>query len=160
MAKKTDAELLRATALGQELTDDERAVLVTKMKKRELKDGELLVNEGEPVTTLFVLIEGRLSVSSRIEGNEVTVYAMNPGECAGTRAFVDRTPRKATLRAEGKTVVMTLEPDAFESLLADHPRIVYNVMRAIFRITHSNLMRMNQETQQLTNYIQKTHGRY
>jgi len=160
MAKKTDAELLRATALGQELTDNERAVLVTKMKKRELKDGELLVNEGEPVTTLFVLIEGRLSVSSRIEGNEVTVYAMNPGECAGTRAFVDRTPRKATLRAEGKTVVMTLEPDAFESLLADHPRIVYNVMRAIFRITHSNLMRMNQETQQLTNYIQKTHGRY
>ncbi len=160
MAKKSDAELLRATALGQELTDDERTVLVTKMKKRELKDGELLVNEGEPVTTLFVLIEGRLSVSSRIEGNEVTVYAMSPGECAGTRAFVDRTPRKATLRAEGKTVVMTLEPDAFESLLADHPRIVYNVMRAIFRITHSNLMRMNQETQQLTNYIQKTHGRY
>lgn len=160
MSKKTDAELLRATALGQELTDQERTILVTKMKKRELQDGELLVSEGEAVTTLFVLIEGRLSVSSRIEGNEVTVYAMSPGECAGTRAFVDRTPRKATLRADGKTTVMTLDPAAFESLLNDHPRIVYNVMRALFRITHSNLMRMNQETQQLTNYIQKTHGRY
>ncbi len=33
-------------------------------------------------------------------------------------------------------------------------------MRALFRNTHMNLMRMNQETQQLANYIHKTQGRY
>ena len=85
---------------------------------------------------------------------------MKKGECAGTRAFVDRTARKATLRAIGDTIVYSLEPAAFESLLEQHPRLVYKVMRALFRITHSNLMRMNQESQQLSNYISKTHGRY
>jgi hypothetical protein len=33
-------------------------------------------------------------------------------------------------------------------------------MRGLFRITHMNLMRMNVETQQLSNYINKTGGRY
>jgi CRP/FNR family cyclic AMP-dependent transcriptional regulator len=34
------------------------------------------------------------------------------------------------------------------------------VMRALFRNTHANLMRMNQESEQLSNYIQKSQGRY
>jgi CRP/FNR family transcriptional regulator, cyclic AMP receptor protein len=33
-------------------------------------------------------------------------------------------------------------------------------MRAMFRITHANLLRMNLETQQLTEYVTKTHGHY
>jgi hypothetical protein len=33
-------------------------------------------------------------------------------------------------------------------------------MRAMYRITHANLLRMNQETQQLTDYVTKTHGRF
>ncbi|MEO7623880.1 MAG: Crp/Fnr family transcriptional regulator, partial [Gallionella sp.] len=82
------------------------------------------------------------------------------GECAGTRAFVDRTPRKATLRAIGKATVYTLTPDSFDSLVDANPRLVYKVMRALFRNTHANLMRMNQESEQLSNYIQKSQGRY
>lgn len=85
---------------------------------------------------------------------------MSPGEVAGTRAFVDRTPRKATLRAKGEATVYTLEPETFESLLEEQPRIVYKVMRGLFRITHSNLLRMNQEKEQLSNYINKSGGRY
>jgi len=33
---------------------------------------------------------------------------MTAGECAGTRAFVDRSPRKATLRAIGDATVYML----------------------------------------------------
>jgi len=33
-------------------------------------------------------------------------------------------------------------------------------MRAMFRITHANPLRMNQETQQLTEYVTRTRGRY
>ena len=40
------------------------------------------------------------------------------------------------------------------------PRLAYKVMRALFRVTHTNLMRMNQESQQLANYIHKSQGRY
>lgn len=160
MTKTADPQEVRNSTLGDELDKNEAVELAKIMGVRRLKDGELVVAEGGAANTLFVLINGKLGVSSVIDGEEVAVYAMSEGECAGTRAFVDRTPRKATLRAMGEATVYTLEPTAFESLLDSHPRVVYKVMRALFRITHSNLMRMNQETQQLSNYINKTHGRY
>jgi CRP-like cAMP-binding protein len=99
-------------------------------------------------------------VIGAILGQELVVYTMHKGECAGTRAFVDRTPRKATLRASGEALVYTMTPAAFESLLDKHPHIVYKVMRALFRITHSNLLRMRDESQELVNYVSKIHGRY
>jgi CRP-like cAMP-binding protein len=85
---------------------------------------------------------------------------MHAGECAGTRAFIDRTTRKATLVAKGAATVYTLEPDAFETLIDGNPRLIYKVMSALFRNTHTNLIRMNKEAEQLSNYISKTQGKY
>jgi len=144
-----------------ELDDNEAKLLAEKMGVHHLKDGELLVKEGGSDQSLYVVVSGKLAVySNDVHGKDSLVYTMKEGECAGTRAFVDRTPRKATLRAVGNTTVYTLTPKDFESLLDPHPRLVYKVMRALFRVTHTNLMRMNQETQQLSNYINKTQGRY
>jgi len=160
MSETPKCEDLVDSTLGQELEKGDCDVLITVMGVRHLKDNELLVTEADTVSTLFVLTEGRLDVISKIDNNEQIVYTMKTGECAGTRAFIDRTPRKATLRAKGTATVITMEPEAFESLLDKHPKIVYKVMRALFRLTHSNLMRMNVESQQLSNYIHKTGGRY
>jgi CRP/FNR family transcriptional regulator, cyclic AMP receptor protein len=161
MSDTADYQLLRNISVCSELEDDEARALAAKMGVRHLKDGELLVKEGAAEQTLFILATGKLAVySADINGRENLVYTMKQGECAGTRAFVDRSPRRATLRAIGDATVYTLTPDAFESLLDPHPRLVYKVMRSLFRVTHSNLMRMNQESQQLSNYINKTQGRY
>ncbi len=160
MAQSAEGSKIRLSTLGDELDKREGDALAAIMGVRSLRDQETLVTENDPVQTLFVLISGKLEVLSKMDGQDVAVYTMRTGECAGTRAFVDRKPRKATLRAAGDTTVYTLEPAAFESLLSTSPSVVYKVMRALFRITHSNLMRMNQETQQLTNYISKSGGRY
>ncbi|MGA7595852.1 MAG: cyclic nucleotide-binding domain-containing protein [Gallionella sp.] len=161
MSNKADYRLIGKTTVCSEITEDEARLLAAVMGVRELKDGELLVSEGEAVQTLFILAAGKLAVfSADVNGKQNRVYTMTAGECAGTRAFVDRTPRKATLRAIGNTTVYTLTPEAFDTVVDDHPRLAYKVMRALFRVTHSNLMRMNQETQQLSNYINKTQGRY
>lgn len=161
MSEVADYKLVRNSAVGTELTEDKAKFLAAKMGVRHLKDGEFLVKEGEADQTLFVLAKGKLTVTSKnAEGVEQTVYTMKEGECAGTRAFVEQTPRKATLRAVGAATVYTLTPEDFESLLDTHPRVAFKVMRALFRVTHANLSRMNQESEQLANYITKTHGRY
>jgi CRP/FNR family cyclic AMP-dependent transcriptional regulator len=160
MSENANPQRVRTSSLGAELYEDEAKILAGIMGVRHLKDGELLIAEGGAEHTLFVLIEGKLAVIGNNDGKETVLYTMAEGESAGTRAFIDRTPRKATLRALGATTVYTLTPDAFETLLDSHPRIVYKVMRALFRVTHTNLMRVNQESQALANYITKSHGRY
>ena len=160
MNNNADYQRVRNSSVGAELHENEAKALAAILGVRQLKDGELLISEGGAEQALFILISGKLAVINATEGKENLVYTMTEGECAGTRAFVDRTPRKATLRALGNATVYTLTPDAFESLLDTQPRLIYKVMRALFRITHSNLMRMNQESQELANYIHKSQGRY
>jgi len=161
MGETADYKLVRNSTVGTELTEDKAKLLAAKMGVRHLKDGEFLVKEGESDRTLFVLAAGKLTVTSLDgEGFEHTVYTMKEGECAGTRAFVEESPRKATLRALGNATIYTLIPEDFESLLDTYPRIAFQVMRALFRVTHANLSRMNRESRELSNYISKTQGRY
>jgi len=160
MSKKADIEKIGTSTLGNELSLKECEVIANIMEVRELSDGEHLINELGHEHTLFLLAEGKLDVISSSANKTELIYAMAPGEVAGTRAFVERTPRRATLRAAGNATIYTLEPAPFEALLKTRPDIVYKVMRALFRITHENLRRMNRETEQLTNYINKSNGRY
>lgn len=160
MSEAASAQLVQTSTMGEELDKQESALIASVMTVRQLKDGEMLVAEGQSDDSLFLLVHGGLTVVSNHDSVDEIVYTMKPGECAGTRAFVDRTPRKATLKSSGNSTIYCMTPADFESLLDNYPKVVYKVMRALFRITHSNLMRMNQEKEQLSNYINKTHGRY
>lgn len=161
MSDIADYKLVRNSTVGTELNEDESKLLAEKLGVRHLKDGEMLVKEGEADQTLFILASGRLAVTSKDAGGvNKQVYTMKEGECAGTRAFVEQSPRKATLQAVGDATVYALAPADFESCLDKNPRMAFKVMRALFRVTHANLSRMNQETAELSNYISKTQGRY
>lgn len=158
MGEVADYRVVRQSVVGGELSDEKAKLLAARMRVRHVKAGEFVVKEGENDQHLFILALGRLQVLSRdAEGVDQPVYTMREGECAGTRAFVERSSRKATLRAMNESVVYTLAPEDFEALLDESPRVAYLVMRALFRVTHANLARMNQETRELTNYISKTH---
>lgn len=160
MIQLNKSDALARSALGAELETDECRTLAERMGLHALKRGEVLVHEGEQRRTLFVLVEGKLNVCKLVGEQEETVYQMRIGECAGTRAFVDDSVRKAALRADSDCAVLSLEPEDFEALVDTHPRLVYKVMRAIFRITHTNLMRVNLESAEMRNYLMKTGGRY
>lgn len=161
MNNNADYKLIGKSSVCAEITEDEAKALALIMGVHQLKDGELLVSEGDADQSLYILASGKLGVfSAAADGKEILVHTMMAGECAGTRAFVDRTPRKATLRAIGNATVYSITPEDFETVVDANPRLAFKVMRALFRVTHSNLMRMNQESQQLSNYINKTQGRY
>lgn len=159
-AGRPDVRVIKASVLGEELDTRECKLLAGIMEIRQLSPGERLVAEGDFDERLVLVAGGKVAVRSKVNGRETDVYTMTRGECAGTRAFVDGTPRKATLKAVNGATVYTLKPEDLESCIDQHPTLAYRVMRGLFRATHSNLMRANQERQQLTNYITHTSGRY
>lgn len=158
--KTINSDKLKNSFLGEELDAAELNALAELMQAQALADGETLVEEGAEDQRLFLLAEGRLEVWNSSGDKPERVYLMKPGEFAGTRAFVDHAPRQATLKAHGEAVVYSITPEHFESLLESQPRLVYKIMRALFRITHVNLMRMNSEARELANYVYKRGGRY
>ena len=73
MSTSLDCEPIVDSSLGQELEKDECQVLSNVMKVRDLKDGEILVKEGDEDTTLFVLTSGKLAVSSKIDDKDISI---------------------------------------------------------------------------------------
>jgi CRP-like cAMP-binding protein len=90
----------------------------------------------------------------------VVLHVLRSRDLAGELGFLDGQKHTATLRSIGPTELISLERDSLENLLATHPRVVYQVMRAVIRSVHSTLRRMNIQYVEMSNYINKQHGRY
>lgn len=160
MNQTIDLEKLKDSFLGEELDQGDLDSLEGVLSVQQLSAGDVLVNEGDEDRRLFLLTEGRIEVLSRKGEDYERVHTMKAGEFAGTRAFIDAMPRQATLKAKEDATVYSLTPEDFESLIDTRPWLVYKIMRALFRITHVNLMRMNTEARELANYVFKRGGRY
>jgi CRP-like cAMP-binding protein len=160
----TDAAILEGlgkSRLAVELNDDERRILADAMTLRDLKHGEILVQEGSADDHLYVVVSGVLGVvkGAGLE-EEVTLNAIRPGDVVGELSFLDGATRYASLVALSDTRVLGLSRDALEGLLETRPKVVYHVMRAIVRVVHEIQRRLSMQTAELTNYLYKTHGRY
>ncbi|HET7763965.1 MAG TPA: cyclic nucleotide-binding domain-containing protein [Burkholderiales bacterium] len=162
MADPTKLQLLRDSALAAELTPEQSAILADMVAVRDLKDDEVLVEEGATDDQLYVVVSGALAVAKRIQpgGKWLNLQVLTKGDLAGELAFMGEDPRYAALRAAGPTRVLCLKRDKLESLLGREPLIVYRVMRAVFRVVHGILHRMALQANELTNYIFKQHGKY
>jgi len=154
-------ELLRDSTLGTELTDDEAGVLAGLMGARELEDGDYLFEEGTVDDTLHLLLSGKLEVVKKTSaGESASLALLRDGALAGEMSFIDGEKHTVGLRALCDCRVLSLKRDDFESIVDEHPQVVYKVMRAVTRSAHAIVHRMNHEFVELSNYIFKQHGRY
>ena len=162
MTDPSKLQLLRESALAAELSAEQAAVLADIVTVRDLKDEEVLVEEGATDDQLYVVVSGALAVAKRVQpgGKWLNLQVLTKGDLAGELAFMGEDPRYAALRAAGPTRLLCLRRDKLESLLGREPLIVYRVMRAIFRVVHGILHRMALQANELTNYIFKQHGKY
>ena len=81
------------------------------LPRRELKEGEALVEQDEPGTSLFLILDGILDVE--VDGD--TVAQVGPGAIVGERASLEGGMRTSTLRAATKVRVVVIPRDAVEA---------------------------------------------
>jgi CRP/FNR family cyclic AMP-dependent transcriptional regulator len=74
--------------------------------RRTVDSDELLVADGEPLDTLFVLIEGSLRIEKR--GTPVA-YVTAPGSCVGEMSLLLGTPATADVRAREPSELAVVE---------------------------------------------------
>ncbi|MEJ2633426.1 MAG: cyclic nucleotide-binding domain-containing protein [Acidihalobacter sp.] len=153
-------DLIKNSPLSQDLNERDCGFLEEVMCTRTLGKDEVLLREGETDYMLHFVVSGRLAVTKDAAGESVTLHIMGPGGLAGEMGFVDGAPHSASLIALEEVTVLCLEREAFEKLVPEHPNLTYHFMRAIVRLGHTTLKRMNMQFVEMNNYITKTHGRY
>jgi len=113
----------------------------------ELEAGEIIVEEGQAVTDLFVVIDGELEVflpktDSRL--TRIRVARAAPGDCIGEYSFVDKNPASASVAAKSASEVFRISHAEFQRKLDDDPDIGRNVYRNLLRLLVARLRQDNE----------------
>jgi CRP-like cAMP-binding protein len=103
-----------------------------------LRDGQVLVEEGELARSMFVVREGELEICKRGRtGAEFCVATLKAGDCVGEMSLIDIQPRSATVRARGSARVYVFDQAEVAKLyvtdLEAYALLVHNIAREISR---------------------------
>ncbi len=101
-------------------------LLRTHMSEQTYRGGEYLMRQGETGTSLVLLCDGIVGISSDDkDGNRHFIARSGPGEVLGEMAMLTEEPRSANVVAEGDVRVLVLPADTFHKLAKEHPSITY-----------------------------------
>jgi CRP/FNR family cyclic AMP-dependent transcriptional regulator len=98
--------------------------------KQQLSPGEVLIQEGQAATSVFLVLEGVFSVVARAAGNQ-EVARLRSGEIVGEMSFVDSRPPSATVRAIEASSVLAIPRRGLEDRLSQDATFAARFYRAM-----------------------------
>lgn len=95
------------------------------------QDGETIFAEGANGDWIYVVEEGTVEISKKVDDRKIVIEILKPGDIFGEMAYIDKTPRSATATAIGKAVVGIIDREFFDKefnkLSADFQQILKTV---------------------------------
>jgi bacteriocin-type transport-associated protein len=113
-----------------ELDDDDIDWMVSSGRREEVEAGTVLIQEGQAIDTLHILLEGTLSVSvSALEGK--TIARLTSGAVVGEMSFADARPPSATVQAVETSLVLSIPRQLLIEKLQEDQGFASRFYRAI-----------------------------
>ncbi|MBM3674264.1 MAG: Crp/Fnr family transcriptional regulator [Actinobacteria bacterium] len=124
--------LLDSTELFAGLPSEVLDGLRDRARARRLEKGELLFSQGDRSQELFVVVEGRLAVSTRShDGRESMVAIMEAGGLFGELGLFDDEPRSAEARALVDSELVAVAYDDVRAALQARPETLWLIVRLL-----------------------------
>lgn len=98
-------------------------------EEREYSDGKIIVREGEPGVSVFLV--GRGSVQVVLEGEnsaDTPIATLRQGEFFGEMALLEKKPRAATVKAKENCVLLEIKGQEFLKLLDEHKDVESKIL--------------------------------
>ncbi|MGJ3251442.1 MAG: cyclic nucleotide-binding domain-containing protein [Elainellaceae cyanobacterium] len=122
-----------------ELSDQDIDWLVDIGDRNEISANTVLIHEGQPVDTLYIMLEGTLVVSIAALGDR-EVARLSMGEVVGEMSFVDARPPSATVKTLERSLVLSIPRSKLAAKLQDDIGFAARFYRAL-AILLSNRLR-------------------
>ena len=113
---------------------------------RTVPEGEVIFAEGDPSRCLYVLLAGRIRISTAKRG---VIHLMRPGEILGETGVLCQIPRTATAIADQECVLQQIEKADFDFLLGRCPRVSSIIMKNVATVLAERLMKNNDAAPEL-----------
>ena len=137
---------LRKSPLFQDLSDAELKQLVAMAEPVSLRAGEMLIKQGEPGDSAFVLLQGDFEVQKQTGQSLIKIDVRNPGDVVGEMALLSRAPRNASIIAKTDGETLRIPQEAFEKLLLSNTRAAMAILHWVMsRLTQNESLLHQQE---------------
>jgi signal transduction histidine kinase len=126
-----------------DLSDAEAEELWNAGDRIEAQSGDLVIREGDPGGSLYVVLTGGVEVTKTGNGHEITLATRGPGEVLGEMSLLEQTPRTASVRANQPSTLLAVGQDAFRRLLSRRPEAAATLLRTVtarLRSTEASLV--------------------
>jgi CRP-like cAMP-binding protein len=109
------------------------------------KDGEVIINEGETGSCMYVIQSGQVEILKTRDGREVRIAVRNAGDFLGEMSLFSRELRSATVKAVGEAKILTIDKRNLLASIQKDPSLA-------FRIIESLSKRLSDLSEEITPY--------
>ena len=128
-----DTEAAARIPLLAVLKPREREQVLRTAREQTYAPGETVINEGDPATRLFIIVDGTATVEQLSMGS---VGKLGPGEFFGELALIEEHGRTATVRAETELTCIIIPAWEFRASLVEHPQMAIPMLNTIIGRLH------------------------
>jgi CRP/FNR family cyclic AMP-dependent transcriptional regulator len=124
------------------LNDSDIDWLVAAGGRREIAAGWKLIEEGQPIDSVYLVIDGVFAVRTAALGGREVARLMS-GEMMGEMSFVDQAPPSATVQAVEASFVLDIPRRRLNVKLAEDPAFSARFYRALSMFLAARLRSTN-----------------
>ena len=119
--------------LFDDLPQDAFVALVNRLGYHRHGTGHLIIREGEPGRSFFIIVEGRVRVyKAGADGKEITLAHLGEGAFFGEMAMLSGAPRTANVVSEEETEILEVTDTVLRDLATKYPQVV-NSLKNFYR---------------------------
>src|ERR671911_409360 len=134
---------LRHVPLLADLSQEDLEHLYKMAETVSIPAGELVLREGDPGDSLYVVLDGELEVTKRHGSQDVLLAVYKAGQFFGEMALLEQAPRSASVRTLRESRLLLISQAAFKTLLSCSPSAPFRILRTVtsrLRSTESMLI--------------------
>ena len=117
--------------------------IVDNADERQFTPGQIIIQEGDSLKGLYIIIEGEASIEKNT-GEEL--FTRGVGESLGEMTLIDLGTRSVSVRAKSDVKIVVISLDYMSSLLDEDPKILATVAINIARILSNRLRESDEDS--------------
>jgi len=121
-----DQELkeLQSSTLFSSFEREALVEIVASTELRSYDEGDIIVTEGEPGSSLFLIVGGSVRVFTRTDdGGNLQLAELGPGDFFGEVSLLSGKPRTATITARTQVTAIELDRASVDRIAENHPEV-------------------------------------
>ena len=143
----------------EKLKDRDLEIVYSVATEREYQPGDLIIRQGDPRRSFFLIVDGAATVQKDFNGAIVNIGRLSKGDIVGEIAFISKNPRSASAVADSRSRLLEFSPESFDRLPERVQLLVFKYLSELAENRLENLIlqnhRMIHVEKRLSDYIHK-----